>query len=35
MPRLIVEQASDNDKVRTSQDLFEAAELDAHIGGRG
>ena len=33
MSRLLVEQAGDDDKVRVSHQLFEAAEFDADIGG--
>ena len=32
MPRLLVEQARDDDKVRALHQLFEAAEFDADIG---
>jgi hypothetical protein len=32
MPRLSVEQAGHDDKVRAIHQLFETAEFDAHIG---
>jgi hypothetical protein len=35
MPRLIIEQTRDNDKVGASHQLFKVAEFDAHIGCSG